>query len=174
MFRRAQTANRRLPTLARGASQSTELGAITSLKRSHCVLPRLLILSMLFSAAFCGGQTSAPASAPANQPAGQTAQSAGQSQGQSNDAQAAKDNSTNTSTASGGTSSAGTSKDRLFFALPNFLTLENAGSVRPLTTGQKYKVVAQGSFDPIQLVWYGALSGLSQAENREPGFGQGS
>ena len=151
---------------------------------------------MLFSAAFCGGQsapnagvadpnqsaqpvatdggqTSAPASAPANQPAGQTAQSAGQSQGQSNDAQAAKDNSTNTSTASGGTSSAGTSKDRLFFALPNFLTLENAGSVRPLTTGQKYKVVAQGSFDPIQLVWYGALSGLSQAENSEPGFGQG-
>jgi len=67
----------------------------------------------------------------------------------------------------------GTSKDRLFFALPNFLTLENAGKIPPLTTGQKFKVVAQGSFDPIQIVWYGALSALSQAENSEPGFGQG-
>jgi hypothetical protein len=67
----------------------------------------------------------------------------------------------------------GTSKDRLFFALPNFLTLENAHNLPPLTPGEKFKVVAQGSFDPIQLVWYGALSGLSQAENSEPGFGQG-
>jgi len=67
----------------------------------------------------------------------------------------------------------GTSKDRLFFALPNFLTLENAGKLPPLTTGQKFKVVAQGSFDPIQIVWYGALSSVSQAENSEPGFGQG-
>ncbi len=46
--------------------------------------------------------------------------------------------------------------------------------IHPLTAGQKFKVVAQGSFDPIQIVWYGALSGLSQAENSEPGFGQGA
>jgi hypothetical protein len=68
----------------------------------------------------------------------------------------------------------GTSKDRLFFALPNFLTLENAGNVPPLTAGEKFKVVARGSFDPIQIVWYAALSGVSQAENSEPGFGQGA
>ena len=61
----------------------------------------------------------------------------------------------------------------MFFALPNFLTLENAHNLPPLTTGQKFKVVAQGSFDPIQIVWYAALSGISQAENSEPGFGQG-
>jgi hypothetical protein len=72
------------------------------------------------------------------------------------------------------TDQSGTSKDRLFFALPNFLTLENAGQVPPLTVGQKFKVVAQGSFDPIQIVWYGALSGISQAENSEPGYGQGA
>jgi len=58
--------------------------------------------------------------------------------------------------------------------LPNFLTLENAGLVPPLTTAQKFKVVARGSFDPIQIVWYGALSGVSQAENSEPGYGQGA
>src|SRR5580658_7258108 len=67
-----------------------------------------------------------------------------------------------------------TSKDRLFYALPNFLTLENAGQVPPLTAGQKFKVVARGSFDYIQIPWYAALSGISQAENSEPGYGQGA
>jgi len=70
--------------------------------------------------------------------------------------------------------SEGTSKDRLFYALPNFLTLENAGQVPPLTVGQKFKVVTRGSFDYIQIPWYGLLAGLSQAENSEPGYGQGA
>ncbi len=68
----------------------------------------------------------------------------------------------------------GTSKDRLFYALPNFLTLENGGQVPPLTTGQKFKVVFRGSFDYVQYPWYGFLAGISQAENSEPGFGQGA
>jgi hypothetical protein len=67
----------------------------------------------------------------------------------------------------------GTSNDRLFFTLPNFLTLENAGQVPPLTTKQKYAVVARGSFDYIQVPWYGFLSAVSQAQDSEPGFGQG-
>src|SRR6204780_4241321 len=74
---------------------------------------------------------------------------------------------------SSGTSS-GTSNDRLFLALPNFLPLENAGKVPPLTTGQKFKVVARGSFDKVEFPWYGVLSGISQAENSEPGYGQGA
>jgi hypothetical protein len=69
--------------------------------------------------------------------------------------------------------SKGTSNDRLFLALPNFLTLENAGKVPPLTVGQKFKVVARGSFDKIEYPWYGVISGISQAENSEPGYGQG-
>ncbi len=68
----------------------------------------------------------------------------------------------------------GTSKDRLFYALPNFLTLENAGQVPPLTAGQKFKVVTRGSFDYILIPWYAALAGISQAENSEPGYGQGA
>ncbi len=68
---------------------------------------------------------------------------------------------------------AGTSNDRLFLALPNFLTLENAGNVPPLTTTQKFKVVARGAFDKIEFPWYGVLAGISQAENSEPGYGQG-
>jgi hypothetical protein len=69
--------------------------------------------------------------------------------------------------------SAGTSNDRLFLALPNFLTLETGRNVPPLTTGQKFKVVARGSFDKVQFPWYGFLSAISQAENSEPGYGQG-
>jgi hypothetical protein len=68
----------------------------------------------------------------------------------------------------------GTSNDRLGFALPNFLTLENSGKVAPLTSGQKFKVVARGSFDYVMLPWYGFLAGISQAENSEPGYGQGA
>jgi hypothetical protein len=67
-----------------------------------------------------------------------------------------------------------TSKDRLFFTLPNFLTLENASHVPPLTAGQKFKVVARSSFDYVQYPWYGFLAGISQAENSEPGYGQGA
>lgn len=68
---------------------------------------------------------------------------------------------------------AGTSNDRLFYTLPNFLTLERGGKVPPLTTAQKYKVVFRGSFDPVIYPWYGFLSAISQAENSEPGYGQG-
>lgn len=68
---------------------------------------------------------------------------------------------------------AGTSNDRLFYTLPNFLSLEHGLKVPPLTAKQKFKVVARGSFDPVIYPWYGFLAALSQAENSEPGYGQG-
>ena len=43
----------------------------------------------------------------------------------------------------------------------------------PLTTKQKYKVVARSSFDYVLYPWYGFLSAISQAQNSEPGYGQG-
>ena len=67
----------------------------------------------------------------------------------------------------------GTSNDRLFYALPNFLTVETH-NVPPLTAGQKFKVVTRGSFDFIQIPWYGFLAGISQAQNSESGYGQGA
>jgi hypothetical protein len=68
----------------------------------------------------------------------------------------------------------GTSNDRLMFALPNFLTLENGANVPPLTTGQKFRVVVRSSFDYVAIPWYGLQAGISQAENSEPGYGQGA
>jgi hypothetical protein len=109
-------------------------------------------LFLLTSAA----QQPSPSSQPANQPA--------QPADQPNEAQDNKAPAKNE----------GTSNDRLFYALPNFLTLENSGQVPPLTTGQKFKVVTRGSFDYIQIPWYAFLAGIGQAQNSEPGYGQGA
>jgi hypothetical protein len=166
------------------------VGARINLRPSYFALVCQLILLISIVAAFCAAQsapqpensnanqsaqppatgagqapqqTPPPSKPSAGQPStGQTAQPADQTQSQDKDSQGAKD------------AANGTTKDRLFFALPNFLTVENAGKIPPLTAGQKFKVVARGSFDPIQIVWYGALAGISQAENSEPGYGQGA
>jgi hypothetical protein len=68
----------------------------------------------------------------------------------------------------------GTSNDRLFYTLPNFLTVQNVELLPPLTVGQKFKVVARSSFDYVEYPWYAALAGISQAENSEPSYGQGA
>jgi hypothetical protein len=68
----------------------------------------------------------------------------------------------------------GGSNDRLFWTLPNFLTLENAHGVAPLTSVQKFKLVAKTSFDPVQFPFFAFLAGISQADNSESGYGQGA
>jgi hypothetical protein len=73
-----------------------------------------------------------------------------------------------------GSQSAGTSRDRLFYTLPNFLTVENGDKLPPLTAGEKFKVTARSTFDPVQVFWYGAQSGINQAGNSEAGYGQGA
>jgi hypothetical protein len=67
----------------------------------------------------------------------------------------------------------GTSNDRILWTLPNFLTVENAGSIPPLTPGQKFKVVARGVFDPFEFVLIGFVAGINQASNSNPSYGQG-
>jgi hypothetical protein len=65
------------------------------------------------------------------------------------------------------------SKDRLFYAMPNFSTVESTQHLPPMTAGEKFKLVTRSTFDPFQFAWYGAISGISQATNSEPGYGQG-
>jgi hypothetical protein len=67
----------------------------------------------------------------------------------------------------------GTSNDRLFYALPNFLSIDNTAHLPPLTVKQKFGVVARGTFDPVQYPWWALLSAVGQADNSEPGYGQG-
>lgn len=67
----------------------------------------------------------------------------------------------------------GTSNDRLLYALPNFLTLEKGAKLPPLTVKDKFKVVALGTFDPVQYPWWASIAAVGQAANSEPGYGQG-
>jgi len=76
-------------------------------------------------------------------------------------------------TAKHATSSQPVKDDRIFFALPNLLTVENASSMPPLTTRQKFKTVAEGCFDPVEVVFIGIQGAIGQADNTNPTYGQG-
>jgi len=134
---------------------------------------------LVLGASFCLAQTTQPQ--PPEQPtrdqqgasssAQQPANSAAPAQAQPEDKRGSTDkDSPKKDTPTG---DKGTSNDRIFFALPNYLTLENGRQVQPLTSGQKFKLVAHGAFDYTQIPWYAALGAISQADNNEPGYGQG-
>jgi hypothetical protein len=133
------------------------------MKRQNGIQRRLAILFVI-------GFWADTSPAMAQQPQSESPQS---QQPASSDATATKPEQDKKESDKPGTTNA-TSKDRLFYALPNFLTLENANQVPPLSAGEKFKVVARSSFDYVQYPWYGFLSGISQAENSEPGYGQGA
>jgi len=62
-----------------------------------------------------------------------------------------------------------------FYTLPNFLTLETAKQVPPLTAEAEVLQSWRGRRSTIvEFPWYGFLAGISQAENSEPGYGQGA
>ena len=105
-------------------------------------------------------------------PTNASAPAAGQSPSDKDAADKDKDKAAPNSNGQG--TNAGTSNDRLFYTLPNFLTMRSTGQLPPLTAGQKFKVVARGSFDYVLYPWYGFLSGISQWEDSEPGYGQGA
>jgi hypothetical protein len=68
----------------------------------------------------------------------------------------------------------GTSKDRILWTLPNFLTVEDAGNIPALTAAQKFKVVGRSLIDPSEFVLIGFVAGLGQASDSNPSYGQGA
>lgn len=164
-----------------GRIRFTEFGAAVNLKVTHFALLYLLVSAALCAAQSApqtsdGSQSAQPPATgtiqasereplPAEPSAGEPSRPTDKAASEAKDSQDPKDMAKVTS---------GTSNDRLFFALPNFLTVDKNGKIIPLTAGQKFKVVTRGSFDPVQLPWYSVLAGISQAENSEPGYGQGA
>lgn len=63
--------------------------------------------------------------------------------------------------------------DRIFGVMPNYLTV-NGEQVEPLTWKGKYKMTAEGAFDPYEFVLVGIVSGIHQAEDTDAPFGQGA
>jgi hypothetical protein len=68
----------------------------------------------------------------------------------------------------------GISKDRIFWTMPNFLTVEDADNIPLLTAGQKFKVVGRSLIDPSEFVLIGFVAGLGQATDSNPTYGQGA
>jgi hypothetical protein len=63
--------------------------------------------------------------------------------------------------------------DRMFYVMPNYLTVQNEAEVKPLNWKGKFAITADGAFDPYEFTIVGILAGIRQAENAYPGFGQG-
>jgi len=63
--------------------------------------------------------------------------------------------------------------DRMFYVMPNYLTVENQAHVPPISWKEKFAITAKGSFDPYEFAVVGVLSGIRQAQNSYPAFGQG-
>jgi len=63
--------------------------------------------------------------------------------------------------------------DRMFFVMPNYLTVENEAQVKPLVWKDKFAMTAKGTFDPYEFCIVGVVAGIRQAENSDPSFGQG-
>jgi len=149
------------------------------LKCSCGMIARGVILLLIFTcaASVYAQDSTPPANPPASQPDQPPATAPGQQQQQTPPAATPAQPQTQPGQTSQGTKdqkNQGTSNDRLFFALPNFLTLENSAHVPPLTAGQKFKVATRSAFDYVQYPWYGVLAAISQAENSEPAYGQGA
>lgn len=66
-----------------------------------------------------------------------------------------------------------TQDDRIFWTLPNYLTVENSSSMPALTAQQKFTLVARDTFDPVMFAFIGLQAGVNQASNINPTFGQG-
>jgi hypothetical protein len=61
--------------------------------------------------------------------------------------------------------------DRILWTLPNFLTVENASSMPPLTAAEKFMLITKDTFDPVTFI--GLEAGINQASNTNPTFREG-
>jgi hypothetical protein len=157
------------------------------LKLSHSIFLNVLIVSILSFATFCAGQSASPtqASDPVqsaqpsangsptpNQPVDQVAvQSSSQDQ---NDP--AKQDSTQKNSNQKNSNPDDTKKkdDRMFYVMPNYLTVDDQSQVKPISWKEKFAITAKGAFDPYEFAIVGVVAGIRQAENSYPAFGQGA
>jgi hypothetical protein len=124
-------------------------------------------------------QTAADPSDPPQQvfippPAQATAPAQKNDSGKPSQAQPSTSQSSTAKNAPGNGSSTAGTNDRLFFALPNFGTVENSDQIKPLTVKQEFDLQWRSTFDPVEFPYVGLLAGISQARDSDPGYGQGA
>jgi len=64
--------------------------------------------------------------------------------------------------------------DRMFYVMPNYLTVDGESEVKPVSWQEKFAMAAKGSFDPYEFTIVGIVAGIRQAGNSYPAFGQGA
>jgi len=161
--------------IAPPASQYRGLGAIINLKVGYSALKGLLTVSILICAAHCPGQSLPETSAPAPsaqsptpdsaKPAKPGDQRATQSNSQDKQKPAQEDQKK--------TEDSKKKDDRMFYVMPNYLTVDNQSQVPPISWKTKFAITAKGTFDPYEFFIVGVVAGIRQAEDAYPAFGQG-
>ncbi len=63
--------------------------------------------------------------------------------------------------------------DRIFGVMPNYSTVNANGNIAPISTGEKFKLVAEGSFDPYEFGIVGLVAAKGQADDDDAQWGQG-
>ena len=67
----------------------------------------------------------------------------------------------------------GTVNDRILAVMPNYGTVENADTLPPITSGQKFKLATAGVLDYFTFPFIGGLAAIDQANNSPKSWGQG-
>lgn len=63
---------------------------------------------------------------------------------------------------------------RAFGVLPNYRTADGTAPFHPITTRQKFTIATKDTFDWPSYILAGAFAGISQLDNSNPSFGQGT
>jgi hypothetical protein len=161
-----------------GSISMNRPGVIFNLKPSYSACEGLLAVSILFCAALCSGhsfpQTQAPDPAQSSQ--SPTPNSSKQDKpGDQPPAQSNPQDKKNPSQeAPKKAEDAKKKDDRMFYVMPNYLTVDNQSQVPPISWKEKFAITAKGTFDPYEFAIVGVVAGIRQAEDAYPGFGQGA
>jgi hypothetical protein len=135
-------------------------------------------VSILSSAAFCAGQSAAQPQTSDTAESAQAPASSSSTQDKPGGQPSAQGNTLDPSSpVQQDTKKAEDSKkkdDRMFYVMPNYLTVDGQSQVPPVSWKEKFAMAAKGSFDPYEFTVVGIVAGVRQAENSDPAFGQGA
>ena len=57
--------------------------------------------------------------------------------------------------------------------LPNYTSVEGTTEVKPITSGESFKMAALDSFDPMVYPLFGFIAGVAQLQNQPASWGSG-
>jgi hypothetical protein len=131
---------------------------------------------MLFSAAFCAAQSVPQSQTPDRTQSAQAPTTSSSGQSKPEERPSAQSNSQDPSSPVQDTKqdTKKSKDDRMFYVMPNYLTVDSQSQVTPISWKEKFAISAKGSFDPYEFTVVGIVAGIRQANNSSPSFGQGA